>query len=233
MLYNFLICHCVVTKCALACATERLPVCEWKVVWCHGTTCGRGNSCWLQLSHGCTHFSLTVGKCTYRDGDRPHVDVTFISLFVRLFTLVCSVWLTEEERHLESGVSPRDVSLWCFPTQRSGTDSDEDMMSSSSFLFQCSHTSAATFLLLQFRPFFLSCVFFRVFLCACFPPSLSLLLLGRGVGVRWLFLFYRFFFYEWDVLFTPSAISVLCADDEHIKCDHTTSSSVISLPLIG
>lgn len=156
MLYNFLICHCVVTKCALACAPERLPVCEWKVVWCHGTTRGRGNSCWLQLSHGCTHFSLMEGKCTYRDGDRAHVDVIFISLFVRLYMLVCSVWLTEKERHLESGVSPRDVSLWCFPTQRSGTASDEDMMSSSSFVFNAATRPLLLFCCFSFTHFFFS-----------------------------------------------------------------------------
>lgn len=86
--------------------------------------------------------------------------------------------------------------------------------------------------------FFATFFFLRistVFPCAYFPPSWSPLLLGGGVGVCWLLCVYRFFFffYEWDVLFTPCAISVPCADDEHIKCDHTTSSSVISLPLIG
>lgn len=47
------------------------------------------------------------------------------------------------------------------------------------------------------------------------------------------FLFFNFF-YEWAVLFTLCQ-SYFCqrSDDEHIQCDHSTSSSFTFYPLIG
>lgn len=71
--------------------------------------------------------------------------------------------LVRKEFGLESGVSPRDVGFWCFPNQRSGTSSDEDVMSSSGFLFHCNSgpTSHASLLSLSF------CLrlYFRLSLC--------------------------------------------------------------------
>lgn len=154
------------------------PVCEWKVVWCHGTTCGRGNGCWRPAKSECTLSSGEVWGGTEasidtqrrRDAEtRLYANVRLISLFVCV--CVSCVWLGEEQRHLESGVSQCDVRLWCFPTQRSGTVADGGVMSSSSVLLRCSHTSVATFFLpLCSSPApLVSCVFLQ-----CFRVHISL-----------------------------------------------------------
>lgn len=74
-------------------------------------------------------------------------------------------------------------------------------MSSSSALLQYSHTSAATFFVAASFFFLASplCVLCisSAFPCKYSPPSLSPLLLGRGVGVRWLLCVCRFSFFLW------------------------------------
>lgn len=74
------------------------------------------------------------------------------------------VWLTEKAWDLESSVSPRDVGFWCFPNQRSGTSSDEDVMSSSGFFF-LTRTAA---------PRLTTLLLFSLCRCLCFRLSLYL-----------------------------------------------------------
>lgn len=113
-------------------------------------------------THGCTESCVTKGCficiCTC---DSTYV-YTFMCVSVCVRVSLC-VRLIEKELELESGVSPRDVGFWCFPNQRSGTSSDEDVMSSSGFLSHSNSgpTSHATLLSLSF------CLrlYFRLSLC--------------------------------------------------------------------
>lgn len=119
------------------------------------------------------------------------------------------VRVTEKEWELERDASPRDVSLWCFPNQGSGTSSDEDVMSLSDFLSKSTSCFKMLLSFFYFTHFLFAC--FHVSIClslcvfahVCSPAiALHLLLLFmlrcRRVGVCCSF----FFFYEWAVLFT-------------------------------
>lgn len=162
-----------------------------------------------------------------------------LALFPYLSVCVCllCVWLCGEQRHLESGVSQCDVRLWCFPSQRSGTVGDGGVMSSSSVLLRCSHTSAATFF---FSPLCSSpapwCLAYFYCVSVCIFPSILISFVARRWSRRSLAVvrlsFFPFFFMNemcclLPVLFLYRALMM------NTKCDHTTSSSVISLPLIG
>lgn len=89
------------------------------------------------------------------------VSVGYNCVCVRVLYFCVNYW----GRELESVVSPRDVGFWCFPNQRSGTISDEDVMSSSGSLFHanCGHMSCAMLLMLY------SCLHFHL----CFSVYLS------------------------------------------------------------
>ena len=165
--------------CAFDGASAR--VCEWKVVWCNGTTCGLGSSWWLQS--------------TRLDAQRPVQQRATISVIARtvcIYIFRC-VWqclrvcecvslssVTYWERQLESGVSLSDVGFWCFPNQRSGTSSDEDVMSSSGFISHsnCGTAPHATLLSLSFC----QCLYFRLSCLRTVSVSLSLSLPRCTVG---------------------------------------------------
>ncbi len=119
------------------------------------------------------------------------------------FAYVSFFCLTYWETELESGVSPRDVGFWCFPDQRSGTSTDEDVMSSSAAPISC-YSFVALFLPLSIFPSLLS-LYSICLSCICLSVSLPVFISPlshcRGVGVHWL-LFFFLFFYEWDALFT-------------------------------
>lgn len=123
-----------------------------------------------------------------------------LPLFPYLSVCECLVWITEEQRHLESGVSQRDVGLWCFPTQISGTVADGDVMSSSSALLRCSHASAATFFLLPL--YFLpapSCLVYFFSISVCIFPSIFISFVARQGSRRSLAVVRLsfFFFFLW------------------------------------
>lgn len=93
-------------------------------------------------------------------------------------------------------------AFWCFPTHRSGRVGDGVVMSSSSVRLRYSHTSPQLlfFFFCRFvfrRPPFSVLRISAAFPCAFFLLSWAPLLLGSGVGVRWLvfaFFFSLFFF---------------------------------------
>lgn len=165
-----------------------------------------------------------------------HCMCTHVCLCLCVWVWLC-VWLSEKEWELESGASPRDVGFWCFPNQRSGTSSDEDVMSLVRLSFSLelrphiSRYSFVTFFLSVFPCLFVSLLYQPIFAFVCLFLCLSLSLASRLVTLqgsrRSLPVFY-----EWDVLFTLWIY--FC---QHWWWTHSvttlTSSSVALLPPIG
>lgn len=144
---------------------------------------------------------------------------------------MCAVLLCELLRKRVGKCSPCDVSFWCFPNQRSGTISDEDVMSSSGSLFHanCGHTSRAALLMLYpCLHFHLSwTVFFSEFVFFSLCLYLSFVILK---GCRRLLAVFSLVFYEWDVLFTLTELflSVLMMNTYSVTT--LTSSCITLLP---
>lgn len=121
----------------------------------------------------------------------------------------------------EGGVSLRDVSLWCFPNQWVGTIADEDVMPSSDFLSRC-------FIFARI------CINFHLVHSCPFSRRVCFVFLYLFCRVGAHGLFFLFFFYEWDVLFTLWwSYFCLCWWCIRTVWPHTSSSVSLLLPLIG